>query len=165
MELNKTPDGVHSAVIALYERATDSLILTKRSELMRHHPGEICFPGGRQEIDDEHLLATALRELKEELGIGSERIHLIKALTDERTLLGAIIHPWLASIESIDPFILNAQEVTEIIRVPFSLVCDINNYKDFLIKRGTYQFKSCQFTASSQFIWGATARIMKQLCM
>ena len=69
--INKTQ--VHSAVLVLHELATDSLVLTKRSNKLRHHPGEICFPGGIWENQDENLYATALRELNEELGIEAKQ--------------------------------------------------------------------------------------------
>ena len=102
MDLNKIKHFVHSGVIVLYERSSDSIILTKRSEHLKHHPGEVCFPGGVWENGDANLYATALRELNEELGIEPSRVSLIKELTIERTLLGAIIHAWFASIESIN---------------------------------------------------------------
>lgn len=154
---------VPSSVIVLHELTTHSLVLTKRSNQLRHHPGEICFPGGRQEPQDVDLYATAIRELYEELGITAERITPIKKLQIEHTLLGSIIHPWLASIESIRPYRQNPEEVTALIFIPMSLVEDPHNYRDLIIKREGQQFKSCEFIPNDELVWGATARIMKQL--
>lgn len=152
-----------SSVLVLRELCSDSLILTKRNENLRSHPGEICFPGGLQEPGDEDLYATALRELHEELGIASERLTLIKELPQEKTLLGVIINPWLANIESITPYKLNAYEVVKLVSVPLPLVMDPNNYREFTVTHLGKPFQTWQFTPSEEVIWGATARIMRHL--
>lgn len=154
----------HSAVIVLHELLTDSLILSKRSTQLRHHPGEICFPGGRWEKGDEDFYATALRELNEELGISAHRVTLIKELRLESTSLGTIIHPWLSSIESIEPYHLDIHEVSRLLRIPMALVSKRSNYEDFIIERYGKHFKSCRFICDDELVWGATARIMRQLC-
>lgn len=163
MDLNKVTKFAHSGVIALYESSSECMILTKRSDHLRKHPGEVCFPGGAWEEGDANFYATALRELHEELGISPERVCLIKELSIERTLLGSIIHPWLAHIDSLEPFKINEYEVASIIRVPFSLVQDSKKYQEISMERQGIKFKSCQFLGHKEFIWGATARIMKQL--
>lgn len=154
---------MNSAVIVLYESASDSIILTKRTEHLSHHPGEICFPGGGWEKTDKDLYATALRELHEELGIESSRVSLVEQLLPEETLLGAIIHPWLATISSIIPFHANEFEVSSLIYVPMLKVKDPKNYQEFLVERNGLQFTSLKFIGHDEFIWGATARIMRQL--
>lgn len=161
-ELNKRR-VTHSAVIVLYEQDSDALILSKRSEQLRTHPGEICFPGGRWEEGDQNYYATALRELEEELGISAQRVTLINELNTQMTLLGSIIHPWLASVRSINPYHLNVREVTRLISIPMSLVEDATNYRTFMFERNGCQYKTCEFTASEEWVWGATAKIMQQL--
>lgn len=163
MDSKKDNILVHSAVIVLHELSTGSLILTKRSEQLRAHPGEICFPGGSWEEGDENLYATGLRELYEELGIQADRVTFIRELITQQTLLGSIIHPWFASIESVEPYRLNPNEVTRLITVPMSLVQDKKNYKDVIVERRGFKFKSCEFVYKDDWIWGATAKIMKQL--
>lgn len=165
MDLNKISEQelVHSAVLVMHELSTNCLILTKRSNQLRNHPGEICFPGGVWEKQDENLYATAVRELNEELGITANRVTPIKELLTECTLLGTIIHPWLASIESIRPYYLNLQEVSAMILIPMSLVVNPQNYQELIIERAGKQFKSYKFIPNDELVWGATARIMKQL--
>ncbi|HAZ7572624.1 CoA pyrophosphatase [Legionella sp. PATHC032] len=153
----------HSSVIVLYDLSKDSLILTKRSLMLKKHPGEVCFPGGFQETKDQNLYSTALRELNEELGITSDRITLIRKLKIEKTLLGLVIHPWYASIDSIFPYTMNPQEVSELILVPMPLVKNQANYKEVRIEKEGRYFSTCQFIADKELIWGATARIMRQL--
>lgn len=156
-------DTTHSAVLVLHELATDSLILTKRSEQLRNHPGEISFPGGKWEESDLTYANTALRELYEELGIRKERVTLIKELREERTLSGIIIHPWFGQIESVEPYELNLDEVTGLITIPMPLVHAARNYRDITVKRYGIHIRTCEFITNREFIWGATARIMKQM--
>lgn len=152
-----------ASVLVVYERSKDSLILTMRAPNLTIHPGEICFPGGRWQPGDENLYATALRELSEELGIASSRVTLHKAMAPVQTLTGFIIHPWFASITSLTPYHLDLNEVAEVITLPMEDVKLLKNYQNITVTRNGLNFQSCQYIASSHFIWGATARIMKQL--
>ena len=158
MNMNK-----QSSVIVLTETATDHLILTRRSEQLHDHPGDICFPGGHWQQDDVNLWATALRELQEELGIEASRISLISKLNAECTLKGTIITPWVASIEQIHPYKINAEEVDSIVLLPMNEVRNKNNYQELRLTRHGVKITTCQYTASQHFIWGATAKIMRQL--
>ncbi|AHE67095.1 NUDIX hydrolase [Legionella oakridgensis] len=153
-----------SAVVVLHEQSCDSLILTKRSLQLRHHPGEFCFPGGRWERGDINLWSTALRELHEELGIASSRVKFIMELQPEQTLIGTTIYPWFATIPTLKPYEINKNEVSDVITLPMAEVTKLSNYQEIAIKRHGKTFSCWQFTASEQFVWGATARIMRQLC-
>lgn len=161
--LQTTKNPVQSAVMVLHDRSTDSLILTKRSDNLQHHPGEICFPGGRWEAGDVDFYATALRELEEELHITADRVQLVRALDTEQTLLGAVIYPWLATIETVNPYEVKLDEVVSVIAIPMALVVQPGNYKELPITRYGHQFISCEFVPHEELVWGATARIMKQL--
>ncbi len=154
---------VHSAVIVLHELNSNSLILTKRSEHLRNHPGEISFPGGLWEQGDQSYYDTALRELHEELGVSCERVTLIKELAPELTLYGIVIHPWLSAIESINPYTLNIPEVTSLVVVPMEQVREQQNYRKIIIERSGLKFTTYEFIPNDEHIWGATARIMRQL--
>jgi 8-oxo-dGTP pyrophosphatase MutT (NUDIX family) len=155
--------GLNSAVMVLIEHSSKSLILTERSDDLLHHPGEICFPGGKWDKADVTLYQTALRELYEEIGVAADRVQLIQELSVERTLMGSIIHPWLACIKELEPVVINMKEVKSIIRVPLVDVEKKEHYQDILIEKNGLKIRSCQFTASKELIWGATARIMRQL--
>jgi len=155
----------NSAVVVLHEQATNSLVLTQRSMHLREHPGEICFPGGRWEAGDTDLWSTALRELQEELGINPERVRLLKELAPEHTLRGHKIYPWLATISRLDPYTANENEVTSVLTIPMNEVITHSNYKRVVVTRYGFSVVTSQFTASDHFVWGATARIMKQLCI
>lgn len=152
-----------AAVIVLYEMASDSLILTARTPTLRHHPGEICFPGGRSEQRDKSLRDTALRELKEELGIDKERLSVQRELETVKTLTGYFIYPWLAFIPHIEPYQLNSTEVAAIIRIPMARVREPANYQAIVVEKNGLVFESHQFLDETHYIWGATVRIMMQL--
>ncbi len=151
------------AVIVLRELSSDSLILTKRGTTMRYHPGEVCFPGGSWQEGDKDFYATALRELHEELGIQSSRVKLEKALDPEQTLGGYIIYPCLANIKKLIPYQLESHEVAEVFLLPMVEVINPSNYKEIKFERSGVSVKTYQFTASEFYVWGATARIMRQL--
>lgn len=156
---------IHSAVMVIEDLSTNALILTKRSKALRYHPGEICFPGGLQDLGDENLYQTALRELHEEIGVSAERVTLIDALQREATLRGAIIQPFLATIDSINPYKLNPQEVTSLISIPIILVLEPSNYKELPIVRYGHTLTTYEFIPCEERIWGATARIMYNLAL
>ena len=75
------------------------------------------------------------------------------------------IYPWLATIPSIQPFVMNTSEVTDVLSLPMNDVICSKNYRKIAIQRYGKTVVSCQYTASKQLVWGATARIMKQLCI
>ncbi|KTC86712.1 NUDIX hydrolase [Legionella brunensis] len=162
--LDKTVLRRTASVLVLHDLSNDSLILTQRSLKLRHHPGEVCFPGGRWQEGDESLYATALRELHEELGIPSLRVKSPMAMAPERTLTGFLIYPWYASLESLLPYFPDSNEVIDVFNLPMDEVKNIKHYQEIVVTRDGLHIKSCQYTASSHFVWGATARIMKQLC-
>jgi len=153
-----------ASVIVLLETSTNSIILTKRTNQLPHHAGEICFPGGRFQDEDSTLLNTGLRELEEELGIQRERLQNIKSLSPEITLTGFQIYPWFASIATINPYKLQREEVDEIIQIDVNLALKRNNYQSILVPRNGYTIKTLKFSYKEHIIWGATARIMRQLC-
>lgn len=152
-----------AAVIVLQELATDSLILTLRSTRLKSHPGEVCFPGGRWQDEDDNLYHTALRELNEELSISPERVCLLRPLKIERSLSGFRIHPWFASIEQLSPYQMDKNEVEQVFSLPMKEVTNPLNYQEMEIVRYGLRIKSLQYKASPYFVWGATVRIMKQL--
>lgn len=154
----------HAAVMVLHDLSTDSLILTQRSIKLRDHPNEICFPGGGWQEGDENFLFTALRELNEELAIEPTRVQCPRAMSSVYTLTGFIIHPWLATITSLIPCQPNPSEVTEVFSLPMHDVKNRANYKAFQVVQNGLTIKTLQYVANTHVVWGATAKIMMQLC-
>jgi len=152
-----------AGVIVIRVLENDTLLLTQRSKSLSNHPGEVCFPGGHWQQDDVDLYQTALRELHEEVGIASSRVQLLKMLKSEITLTGYHIQPWLATIDQLHPYIINSEEVDSVFCAPMQEVCDPANYEEIIVQRKGIKIKTWRFISDDYFVWGATARIMRQL--
>ncbi len=156
---------VSSAVlIPIYYKQGDYYILvTKRTETVKDHKGQISFPGGAYEEQDGTLVNTAVRECTEEIGLAAEAIELLGELDDFLTTTSSyIISPFVAAISWPYPFKVDPIEVEEIIEVPISALLD----KDCL-RQETDTLDGQVITAyfydyQGKVIWGATARILNQ---
>ncbi len=145
-----------------YSKGVYYLILTRRSKELRHHAGEISFPGGVCE-PGEYPVRTAMREFSEELGISTEKIRIVGRLDDQLTATGFHITPVIGLLRHRIALRPNRDEVAEVLRIP------INHFqrKDIVGTRMmdvngkilTFPF----YTFNSAVIWGATARIIEQL--
>lgn len=153
-----------AAVVVLLDTSNNTLILTKRTKHLAQHAGEICFPGGQYQSDDSSLQSTAMRELEEELGIHASRLTAIRPLKQVLTLTDFCISPWFAKISSIHPFKLQACEVEQVVLVNLSEACVHTNYQTIQINRAGHTLTTEQFVCHEYTIWGATAKIMHQLC-
>jgi 8-oxo-dGTP pyrophosphatase MutT (NUDIX family) len=140
-----------------------SVLLTKRTDHLQHHPGQISFPGGRTDQRDKTPEETALRETKEETGLHSRHIKTIGRLNQYVTRTGFSIIPIVAFIEppykiSPDPY-----EVEEVFEVPLEFLLDPANHKLHSRKYsgGIREFHAMPF--KGYYIWGATAGMLLNL--
>ncbi|MCC5791032.1 MAG: CoA pyrophosphatase [Legionellaceae bacterium] len=154
-----------AAVIVLLDAARTEFILTQRSAHLSSHPGEICFPGGRKDMGDRDLRDTALRELQEELGIAADRVEYLLSLGRQDTLTGYSVFPWLGIIDGLAPCQINSHEVACIVPLSLREVLNKDNYRDIEVHRQGWRIKTTQFRHHQYEIWGATAQIMRQLCL
>jgi 8-oxo-dGTP pyrophosphatase MutT (NUDIX family) len=131
------------------------LILTRRSRKLKSHPGQISFPGGIRE-NGEELLETALREMKEEIGVSRDNVLFVHNLKMTETLMSRIeVHPFLALLNKRE-FVLNRNEVEEIIFVKLSL---FQQTKEEVIRLPSGE-KTIRYRLPGLVVWGATARII-----
>jgi 8-oxo-dGTP pyrophosphatase MutT (NUDIX family) len=150
-------------IIVHSENNIPHILLTRRSSKLKYHTGEISFPGGQfSRGEDQNLLDTALRETREEVGLSFKPSDILGRLQTVYTLTSNfIIVPFITIQESIpEPRIL-ASEVDCIVDVPLhetlaTFEPDVEHYH--ISQKGVYKFTYRQFV-----IWGATARIFKQL--
>lgn len=139
------------------------LILTKRSARLKHHPGQIAFPGGKQDAGDPSPADAALREAWEEIGLPIAHVRLLGALPEHETITGFRVTPVVGLIER--PFVPQAEagEVDEIFSVPLAHVADPARYR---IEGRRWQGRRRYYYAvpwGPYYIWGATARILRGL--
>ena len=113
-----------------------SVLLTRRSPRLRHHGGQISFPGGRQDPGDENLIATALRETEEELGIPARLIEVIGTLNPLNTVSRFEVLPVLGLLDGNYPLILSPDEVDHAFEVPLTHLLDRRNHIPLTIARG-----------------------------
>jgi len=105
-----------------------TIILTERALHLRHHPGQISFPGGKYEQHDNNLMNTALRETEEEIGILETEITIIGKLTPITTNSGFLVTPFIAFIEEEHTIKIDEQEVRRILEVPVNFLLDEHNF-------------------------------------
>ncbi|MDP3197444.1 CoA pyrophosphatase [Tabrizicola sp.] len=139
------------------------LILTKRSSHLKHHPGQIAFPGGKVDPTDTSPEAAALRETQEEIGLPPDRVQIIGTLPVHETVTGFAITPFVGLIRG--PFTPTPEvgEVDEVFTVPLSHVLTAAR---FAIERRQWMGAWRRYYAvpyGPYYIWGATARILRGL--
>jgi 8-oxo-dGTP pyrophosphatase MutT (NUDIX family) len=140
-----------------------ALLLTQRTDHLRDHAGQICFPGGRIEAADAGAAAAALREAEEEIGLPPARVSVLGELPTYQTITGFRIHPVVGWIDPPialrpDPF-----EVAEVFEVPLGFVIDPGNHRRQSYRRGPLTRSYYVLPYQGRFIWGATAGILVNL--
>ena len=134
------------------------LWLTKRASHLKHHPGQIAFPGGQVDSSDASVVDTALREAREEIGLPGAEI--LGQLPPHETVTAFSVTPVVALIKPFNP-IPEKGEVAEVFTVPFSHVANSENY---IIERRRWRGTWRQFYTvpyGPYYIWGATARMLR----
>ncbi|MEL0438505.1 CoA pyrophosphatase [Phycobacter sp. K97] len=138
------------------------VILTKRSSALKHHPGQIAFPGGKVDEGDRDVTHAALREAWEEIGLPQELPEVIGHLPTHETVTSFQVTPVVAILRSDFEIRPEAGEVDEVFSVPLSHVLDPRNYiVESRRWRGTRRrYYTVPF--GPYYIWGATARMLRQ---
>jgi 8-oxo-dGTP pyrophosphatase MutT (NUDIX family) len=140
-----------------------SILLTRRTEHLAKHPGQISFPGGQMEDADGTPEETALRETEEETGLRRRHIDIIGRLDDYETRTGFRVTPIVAILTPPFNLKLNPGEVAEAFEVPLAFLLDpVNHRRHSLICEGNKrEFYAIPF--NEYYIWGATAGMLINL--
>jgi 8-oxo-dGTP pyrophosphatase MutT (NUDIX family) len=137
-------------------------VLTERRADLRRHAGEISFPGGRRDEGDVDLVATALREAHEEIGLPPEAVEVIGALQPTPTIAtGYAVYPFVGLIEPGQDWKLSPREVAEVLELPLAAL-SAGYGRRRLIRRGI-PIRTDTYIVDDRLIWGATARILADL--
>jgi 8-oxo-dGTP pyrophosphatase MutT (NUDIX family) len=148
-------------VIIHYHNDTPHIFLTRRSSMLKSHRGEISFPGGKYAGSDSTFLATALRETKEEIGIAFLPEQVVGSLRAVRTITSNhFIVPFVTLQDRLPEHRISASEVESVIDAPLieTLASMEPDTEHYALAKEVFKF-----TYDGNVIWGATARIMKQL--
>ena len=155
-----TPSAVLFTIVPHDEKPYE-LVLIHRTEKGTRHRGEMSFPGGKLESQDDSLRTTALREAEEEIGVPRSNVEIIGCLHDFPTMTRFIISPFIAKIDKNQELIRDEREVQEIIKVPISFFAEKRNFRetamDFEGKAFPVFFFDYKANNKSYMIWGATA--------
>jgi len=142
-----------------------SLLLTRRTEHLTEHAGQVSFPGGRTEENDASSIETALRETEEEIGLDRQHINVIGTLPEYITATGFRVTPVVSIVQP--PFDLEPDpcEVAEVFEVPLSFLMDGMNHQRIIAEfpRGMERRSFYAIPYEQYFIWGATAGILRNL--
>jgi 8-oxo-dGTP pyrophosphatase MutT (NUDIX family) len=140
-----------------------SVLLTRRTDHLHHHPGQISFPGGRLEADDASPVHAALRETEEEIGLARSHVELIGALPDYLTGTGFRVTPVVGLVHPPFDLTLDAFEVAEAFEVPLAHFLDPRNHQEHSILHEGRMRRFHAMPWHGYFIWGATAGILMSL--
>ncbi len=154
--------GVPAAVLVglVARREGPAVILTRRTEHLCNHPGQISLPGGRIEACDAGPAEAALREAFEEIGLSPERVELLGCLPPHTTVTGFRVYPFVGWIEELGELAIDRNEVAEVFEVPLAFVLDpVNHRRDSLVV-GAVRHEFYVIPHAGHRIWGATAGIL-----
>ncbi len=159
----RVPAGLRRAAVLLPLVATEegsALVLTKRSDLVEHHKGQISFPGGGLE-DGEEPLDAALRETYEEIGVRPAEIQILGRLDDEvMSFSGFLVTPFVGLVPYPNRLRLSPQEVHAVLQVPLRVLLDARNVRAELWDQSGTPSVIYFYSAGDQVIWGFTARLI-----
>jgi len=166
----RSPAGA-AVLLPLVQRENGlQLLLTRRTEHLRDHAGQISFPGGRVEPEDGSPVETALRETEEEIGLPRRHIEIIGQLPVYTTVTAFQVTPVVALVQPGFELALDAFEVAEAFEVPLSYLMTPAHHRRhrFVFDGGERLFLSMPWTGSDvagepreYFIWGATAAMLR----
>ena len=156
-----TPASVLVPIVLRDEGPT--VLLTERTAHLNDHAGQVSFPGGSAEPEDADVVATALRETEEEIGLDRAHVEVIGRLPDYPTVTGFVVAPIVALVHP--PFTLQPDpfEVAEAFEVPLTFLLDPAHHerRDLVLDGIRRRFVAMPF--ASHFIWGATASMLRNL--
>ncbi|MEM9300965.1 MAG: CoA pyrophosphatase [Pseudomonadota bacterium] len=139
------------------------LILTRRTEKLRHHAGQISFPGGRVDASDAGRLDAALRETHEEIGLRPEQVEPLGCLAPVMTITGYAMVPFVGLVEPDSAIAASPHEVEEVFTAPLEFMLDEANHER---RRRFFNGRMREFFViqyGDYFVWGATAQVIVDL--
>jgi len=153
-----------SVLIPLYVREKAlHLLLTRRTETVEHHKGQISFPGGAAEAGDADAWATALRETEEEIGVPAVAVRRLGDLRRVLTATGFEVSPFVGAIPWPVALVPEVEEVAEILEIPLAWLLDPRSAGERVVTWEGREVRTPVYLWRDHVVWGATARIIGDL--
>ena len=160
-------EGVRDAAVlapVLTRDGEGHVLFTKRTEHLTDHPGQMSFPGGGREPEDDDLLATALREASEEVGLDPAEAEVVGHLDDIRTVTDYRVRPFVGRVPDREYRPRDEDEVAEVAVLPVAGLVDPDNYESERRDHPHYgEIRLHFFRVGGYTVWGATANMLVQL--
>lgn len=161
----KLPVARASVLVPIVNRPCPSLLLTRRATSLRHHPGQVAFPGGMVEANDSSLIATALREAWEEVAISPASVRVVGVLPAVSSSSGFQVTPVVGIISPSLSWQANENEVASIFEMPLQDALQLGRYMPLDIQRRGASHRVWLSWFEDYCIWGMTAGIIRQLIL
>ncbi len=139
-----------------------TILLTRRTDHLKDHPGQIGFPGGRVEPGDDGLMQTALREAHEEIGLSEDQVQVIGYLEPHAVVTGFAVTPIVGFIEPATDRKLDEFEVAEVFEVPLAFFLDDANLRRSVRRYREVEVPLFEYQYQDRRIWGATAQMIHE---
>jgi 8-oxo-dGTP pyrophosphatase MutT (NUDIX family) len=152
-----------AVLVAVTDRAEPGVILTQRTDTLRRHAGQVAFPGGRIDPEDDGPISAALREAEEEIALPRARVNVIGIADSYRTITGYDVTPVIGVVPSGLTFIPSEAEVADVFEVPLAFLLDPANQQQ---NHAVYQGRERHYYEimwGDRRIWGATAAMIVNL--
>lgn len=136
------------------------ILFTKRTDKVQHHKGQISFPGGMHDKNDQNLLKTALRETWEEMGIRSDDIHILGSTDKFLTNTNFMVTPFVGYFSYPYDYNINQDEISEVIEIPLQQLLDPKIFEIKRWKRNGIIWDVHFYHFNSDPIWGVTGFLL-----
>jgi 8-oxo-dGTP pyrophosphatase MutT (NUDIX family) len=161
--IGSAPRRPAAVLIGIRDDREQRVVLTVRTDTLQQHAGQVAFPGGRVEPDDVDVVATALRESEEEIGLDAGMVTPLGFLEAFETISGYSVTPvvaWIAANAVLKP---DPGEVAEVFEVPFAFFLEPANLRRYTMDFRGHRREMVEFLHAGYRIWGVTAAILYNL--
>lgn len=157
------PGRTAAVLVPILDLPRPELLLTRRADHLKQHPGQVSFPGGAAERNDPTGVSTALREAHEEIGLDPASVTPVGFLDRFDSVSDFRVLPVVGLVKPPESWKLDLNEVAEVFTVPLDVVLDQAQYREHSVERDGIRFTYHSLDWQGRNIWGLTAAMMLNL--